>query len=127
MRAPGRFRILRGSSIGLIVIMTASAALQSLTANDSVQAVTTSGTGVLTKCRDWLVYSSCTTYHNIALPERMTVGDDIHLRYGSNPKSYRFHVISIYHEAERCTVLSEVRAEKERGDKIEVAQCQTVP
>ena len=38
--------------------------------------------------------------------------DDITVSYGSNPKSYTFHVVRIYHHDERCTVLSEASGSK---------------
>ena len=38
---------------------------------DTVKAVTPEGAGVLTKCRGWIVTSSCRTYHHISLPSRI--------------------------------------------------------
>jgi len=61
-------------------------------AGGDVQAVTPSASGLLTKCRGWLVATSCKTYQHISLPPRIAVGDTIALRFGSNPKDYAFPV-----------------------------------
>src|SRR5438445_12202652 len=45
-------------------------------------AVTTPGSGTLTMCRDWLVYKSCSTYHRIAVPQHLAIGDQLELDYG---------------------------------------------
>jgi hypothetical protein len=92
-------------------------------AADTVEAVTTQGFGTLTMCRNWLVYSSCTTYGKVVLPERVAVGDQISLTFGSNPKDYTFPVRSIRHQGTNCTILSEAGATAVGGEKIEVAQC----
>jgi len=59
---------------------------------DNVNAVTPGGPGVLTKCRGWVVASSCRTYHHISLPSRIAVGDTITVSFGSHPKEFRFYV-----------------------------------
>ena len=59
-------------------------------AAETVEAVTTAGSGRLTICRNWLVYNSCTTYRKVAVPDRVAVGDRISLTFGSNPKDYTF-------------------------------------
>jgi hypothetical protein len=86
-------------------------------------AVTTSGSGALTICRDWLVYDSCTTYHKVDLPDRIAVGDKIELTYGTNPKDYIFHVSGIRHDGDRCTILSEHSGSGNKGERIEVTPC----
>lgn len=92
-------------------------------AADGIAAVMTSGAGALTKCRDWFVYNSCTTYHKVALPERIAVGDTITLTYGSNPKDYVFHVAGLALHGDSCTILSDHSGAAGKGEKIEVAQC----
>jgi hypothetical protein len=87
------------------------------------EAVTTPGSGILTKCRDWLVYLSCSTYHHIALPGRVAVGDDVKLTYGSNPKEYVFHIARIRRHGDGCTILSSQSGAGEEAEKIEVAPC----
>jgi hypothetical protein len=93
----------------------------------TVEAVTTQGSGTLTICRNWLVYSSCTTYRKVALPERVAVGDKISLTFGSNPKDYTFPVRSIRHQGTKCTILSDEGGATVGGEKIEVAQCRKLP
>jgi hypothetical protein len=105
----------------LLTVATAAAATDA-----SVDTVTTPGSGTLTKCRDWLVYDSCSTYHRIALPQQVTVGDAFKLKYGSNPKIFTFHVVEIRHDGERCTILSGNSENGEQGEKIEVAPCSAV-
>src|SRR5580704_14499394 len=89
---------------------------------DLVEAVTTSGSGTLTTCRSWLIYSACTT-HKVTLPESVAVGDQLKLTYGSNPKNYTFHVVHIRREGESCRVLSTSSGPKEDGEKIEITHC----
>ena len=91
--------------------------------SDAVAAVQPGGPGVLTKCRDWLVASSCHHYHHISLPPRVAVGDTITLSYGSSPKGYDFPVARIALEGDHCTIFSEVAGDREWEDKIEVAPC----
>ena len=71
--------------------LTAAVADQS----GAVEALVTSGPGVLTKCRYWLVATSCHHYHHVRLPRRIAVGDTINLTYGSIPKGYAFPVARI--------------------------------
>ena len=103
----------------LSVLPAAGAALA---AGVAVDAVTTPGSATLTKCRDWLVYSSCSTYHRIALPERVAVGDKFKLKYGSNPKVFMFDVSGIRRDGERCIILS-TGGGAEAGERLEVAPC----
>jgi hypothetical protein len=108
-------------------LMIIGAAPSVTEAADTVEAVTTQGSGTLTICRNWLVYSSCTTYGKVALPERVAVGDRISLTFGSNPKDYTFPVRSIRHQGTSCTILSEGGGATVGGEKIEVAQCRKSP
>jgi hypothetical protein len=87
-------------------------------------AVTTPGFGDLTICRSWIVYQSCTTYHKVALPERIAVGDDLRVTFGSNPKDYTFRAARIARDGDRCKILSEASGADAEGERIEVTQCQ---
>ena len=91
---------------------------------DSVEAVEPGGPGVLTKCRDWLVASSCNTYHHISLPPRVAVGDTIPIAFGSHPKEFRFFVARIALKGDHCAIFSEAHGDRHRMDKINVAPCQ---
>jgi hypothetical protein len=92
-------------------------------ATATLDAVTTPGSGTLTMCRDWLVYKSCATYHRIAVPQHVTIGDQLELDYGSNQKHHIFHVVRIRRDGASCTILSEASGDGEDGEKIEVSEC----
>ncbi len=110
----------------LMIVLAASAAALSLAgparAGDRVDAVTTSGSGTLTMCRNWLVYDSCATYHRIAVPRRIAIGDRLRLTFGSNPKDYVFHVARLVLQGAACTILSD-DDRGGTGEKIEAAGC----
>jgi hypothetical protein len=88
-----------------------------------VEAVAPGGSGVLTKCRGWLVATSCKTYQHISLPPRIAVGDTITLRFGSNPKDYAFPVARIDLNGRHCTIFSEAAGNRHRMDKINITRC----
>jgi hypothetical protein len=90
---------------------------------DSVEAVAPGGPGELTKCRDWLVASSCNTYHHISLPPRVAVGDTIPIAFGSHPKGFQFFVARIALKGNHCAIFSEAHGDRQRMDKINVAPC----
>jgi hypothetical protein len=90
---------------------------------DEVQAVAPGGPGVLTKCRDWVVTSSCKTYHHIELPARVAVGDKLTLTFGSSPKEYAFLVARIAAKGRHCAIFSEAEGDRHQMDKINVAPC----
>ncbi|TMJ69216.1 MAG: hypothetical protein E6G83_03195 [Alphaproteobacteria bacterium] len=90
---------------------------------DSVEAVEPGGPGELTKCRNWLVASSCKTYHHISLPPRITVGDTITVTFGSSRKEYEFPVARIAHKGRHCAIFSEAEGDRHQIDKINVAPC----
>src|SRR5215469_11009930 len=77
----------------------------------NVEAVTASASGVLTKCRGWVVATSCKTYQHISLPARIAVGETIALRFGSNPKDYEFQVARIDLKGLHCTIFSRSRGQ----------------
>jgi hypothetical protein len=90
---------------------------------DSVEAVEPGGPGELTKCRNWLVASSCKTYHHISLPPRIAVGDTITITFGSSTKEYEFPVARIAHKGRHCAIFSEAEGDRHHIDKINVAPC----
>ena len=112
-----------GFRLAAILLIIGMAPNSAGSASESIDAVTTPGAGKLTMCRNWLVYSSCTTYGRVVLPERIAVGDQIDLTYGSNPKHYVFQVMRLRRQGDRCTILSARSGPNEEGEKIEVAQC----
>ena len=88
-----------------------------------VNVATTPGSGDLTICRSWIVYESCSTYHKVPLPERVAIGDAVAVTFGSNNKDYTFHVRRILHQEGSCTILSDAKADKAEGERIEVRNC----
>jgi hypothetical protein len=90
---------------------------------DEVAAIEPGGPGELTKCRDWLVASSCKTYRHISLPPRIAVGDTIPISFGSHPKEFQFFVARIALKGSHCAIFSEADGDRHRMDKINVAPC----
>lgn len=105
---------------GLLVALLMAALAPALAEAGAVQ---TSGTATLTMCRDWLVYDSCSTYHNIAVPPVIAVGDAVRVHFGSSPKSYDFHVVGIHRHGEGCTLLSDHTGKDESGEKLRLDTC----
>jgi len=97
-----------------------------VSAGEIGDAVMIQGSGVLTTCRSWIFFTSCTT-HKVPLPERIAAGDKINLSYGSNPKNYMFEIALIRLEGDTCTLLSESSRSDGEGEKIEVAHCGPFP
>jgi hypothetical protein len=89
--------------------------------SDTVKAVIPGGPGVLSKCRGWLVTTSCRTYHHISLPSRIAVGDTITISFGSHPKEFALSVARI--KGQHCAIFSKAAADRHRIDKINVARC----
>ena len=89
---------------------------------DTVKAVTPGGPGMLTKCRGWVVTSSCRTYHHISLPSRIAVGDTITISFGSHPKEFGFSVARIDLKGQHCAIFSKAEGDRHL-DKINVAPC----
>jgi hypothetical protein len=90
---------------------------------DEVAAIEPGGPGELTKCRNWLVASSCKTYRHISLPPRIAVGDTIPITFGSHPKEFHFYVARIALEGSHCAIFSEADGDRHKMDKINVAPC----
>ena len=117
-----RLMALRIWIAGLLIAaahFTTAAARSPVTAD----AVEPGGPGVLTKCRNWLVATSCNRYHHIPLPPRVAVGDTIDLTFGSSPKEYAFPVARIAIQGHRCTIYSQAHGNPNLMDKITVAPC----
>ena len=106
-------------AFALTTIVTSSA----FAGLDDVHAVIPGTFGVLTKCRGWVITTTCKTYHHMRLPHRIAVGDMITLNFGSNPKQYRFPVARIDQKAGRCVIFSEAEGHRHRIDKINVPHC----
>lgn len=70
-----------------------------------------------------MVYNSCDA-HKVTLPNQVSIGDDIKLIYGSNAKTYTFHVVQIRREGSACTILSDMSRGREDGERLEIASCQ---
>jgi len=114
--------LLRAWIAGLL-LAAATAGPSTAREADSVEAVEPGGPGVLTKCRDWLVASSCNRYHHITLPPRIAVGDTITVTFGSSPKEYAFPVARIAQKGRHCAIFSEAEGDRHHVDKINVAPC----
>ena len=99
---------------------------ETVSAADMGDAVMIEGSGVLTTCRSWIFFTSCTT-HKVRLPERVAAGDRVNLSYGSNPKNYTFEIALIRLEGDACTLMSESSRSNGEGEKIEVARCGPFP
>jgi hypothetical protein len=100
-----------GALLGSLVTFAAAQA-------EEVQAIATPGKGDLTMCS----YRGCNLYHHIKLPAQIAVGDKVQVRFGSNPKQYRFPVVRIVHTGDACTIYSQ-SSDTEGVEKIEVASC----
>jgi hypothetical protein len=108
---------------GLLLVIVAPC---SIAMSETVNAITVTGSGTLTKCRSWLVFDSCKTHRKVSLPQRVAVGDNIELSYGSNPKNYVFNVVRIDRQGQLCTVLSDASGVQDGGEKIEITECQVI-
>jgi hypothetical protein len=102
-----------------VTVVSAAAAREP----DSVEAVEPGGPGQLTKCRNWLVATSCKSYHHISLPPRVAVGDTIPVSFGSHPKEFQFFVARIALKGNHCAIFSKAQGDRHRMDKINVAPC----
>ena len=111
------------SSIALLVV----AGLPMAGVAETVTVVAPAGLGILTKCRNWLIATSCRTYQHIKLPARITVGDTVTLSFGGYPKEYRFYVAKIEVEDARCTILSAAEAAPDEIDKIDITPRHRAP
>jgi hypothetical protein len=109
--------------VNLVVVLLLMLAAGPATAGEAVDAVETGGSGELTMCRSWLVFSDCNSYHHIAIPERIETGSKIKLVYGSNNKVYYFPVMRIAAGGGSCTIYGEPGTATDKVDKIAVMPC----
>ena len=89
-------------------------------------AVTVSSKGILTICRNWIIFRTCKAYDKIELPRRIAVGDKLDLTFGGNPKDYLFHVVEIRQKGEGCLLLSNISNGHEDRERIEIPVCEPV-
>lgn len=115
--------MLRQTWIACLLIAAGNVATAEARQPDTVPAVAPGGPGILTKCRDWLVASSCKTYHHIKLPPRIAVGDTVTVSFGSSPKEYALPVARIVLKGNHCAIFSQPAGDRHRMDKINVAPC----
>ena len=88
------------------IAFTWLAMLGPVSAAEIGDAVMIEGSGVLTTCRSWVLFTSCAA-HKVRLPERVAAGDKVNLSFGSNPKNYTFEIALIRLEGDACTLMSE--------------------
>jgi hypothetical protein len=93
---------------------------------EPLASVTVSGKGILTICRNWIVFRTCKPYDKIDLPPRIAVGDNLDLTFGSNPKDYLFHVVEIRQSGEGCVLLSHISKGQEDRERIDIPRCEPV-
>ena len=94
--------------------------------SDAPKAITTGKSGEFRNCyRVFFFFGTRCSYRHVLLPERITVGDDLVLTYGSNTKQHAFRVgqISRAHDG-GCTILRDSTQQSEAGDTIEVSKCE---
>jgi hypothetical protein len=95
-------------------------------ADELLQAVTTPGRAKLQVCRSWVMYNSCNEYGRVTVPDRITVGDQLFLEFGSNPKSMTFPVARIHFVDGVCTLYTrgaQAEADEAKLDKLIVESC----
>lgn len=118
--------LIRYGALFIGVGLTSLALQEPVSAADMGDAVMIEGSGVLTTCRSWILFTSCTT-HKVRLPERVAAGDKVILSYGSNQKNYTFEIALIRLVGDACTLMSESSRSDAEGEKIEVARCGPFP
>lgn len=109
--------------IWIAALTFATAGLGAAVQADDIAAVAPGGPGVLTKCRNWLMASSCKTYKHVALPDRIQVGDQFTVSFGSNPKEFVFPVARIALKGRHCAIFSKADGDPHKTDKINVTPC----
>jgi hypothetical protein len=92
-------------------------------ADDAVNTVDTPGEGRLIMCRDWLVYTSCWSYHHIAIPPHVKIGDSLDLTFGSTNKQINFPVARILRDGDRCDLYNTPDGAIRKVNRIKVEPC----
>jgi len=59
------------------------------------------------------------------VPEQIAIGDEISLTYGSNTKTYVFHVVRIRQKGNSCAIWSERSGPSGEDEKLEIGQCRS--
>ncbi len=121
--SPRRRRL--GAAAALLLL-----ALPSGARGEAVVTVETGGFGTLHKCRSWLVLHTCNDYDHVAVPERISLGDQLDITFGSNLKEYFFPVARIALDRDSCTLYSEKDGTREDADRIAITPCRrgtTIP
>jgi len=103
-----------GRSAALLIGAALAAAWLGAAAEELLQAVATPGRARLQVCRNWVMYNSCNEYGRVSIPDRVAVGDELWLEFGSNPKSMSFPVARIRFVDGVCTLY--MRPEKPESD-----------
>ena len=91
-----------------------------------LQTITTGRSGEFRNCYKvfFFFWTRC-SYRHVVLPERITVADDLVLKYGSNTKQHAFRVGQISRGDDGgCTILRDSSQQAEDGDTIEVSNCE---
>lgn len=115
----GLSRSIKGALAALAVAGLGGAAL----AADPVDTIETPGIGRLIMCRDWLVYTSCWSYHHIAIPTHVKLGDTLDLSFGSNNKEITFPVERILRDGDTCNVYNTPDGAERRVNRVKVEGC----
>ena len=121
MPGPGLSRSVRAALTAAAVIGLGGTAL----AADAVNMIDTPGQGHLIMCRDWLVYTSCWSYHHVAIPARIRTGDSLDLNFGSNNKNMSFPVARILRDGDRCDIYNTPDGADRKVNRIKVEPCRT--
>lgn len=87
-----------------------------------LQAAVLEGPGVLTKCRNWIVYRACRTYDEVQVGPRAEVGGEVPVEYGSATKRWRFPVLEIEIDGGTCTMRGEQHGDRDSVDQL-VVRC----
>lgn len=106
----------------LIASLVLAATAMPVIAAETEESIVTPGVGVLTMCRSWVVYTSCSDYNHVVVPGRVKIGDSLDLVFGSNTKKISFPVVRITQQGDRCTVYNSASG-TEKVDKIELQPC----
>src|SRR4051812_4181535 len=91
-----------------------------------LQVITTGRYGEFRNCYKVFFFfgTKCSDRH-VLLPERIAVGDDLVLKYGSNTKQHAFRVGQISRAIDGgCTILRDSSQQSDDGDTIWVSNCQ---
>ena len=108
------------------LLIAAAASAGSCLAQEAVQTIDTPGRAQLQVCRSWIVMRTCNDYSRVEVPQRIAVGDQLWLEFGSNNKSMTFAVVAIHRQGDACTLYDEVPGpdtDESKIDKLTVQPC----